>query len=79
MEKPLAEFQDCLEAVEDNELAFYLTLGWVEFAPSERLAHLQGLLDSHVTVEIFNLDDFASDLYSFDVPDLFPDESRQTR
>ena len=84
MEKPLAEFQDCLEAVEENELAFYLTLGWVEFAPSDRVAHLQGLLDYFVTVEILSLDVFDSDLYGFDIPGLIrcgssPDESCQTR
>ena len=84
LEKPLAEFQDCLEAVEDNELAFYLALGWVELAPSDRVAHLQGLLDYFVTVEILSLDVFASDLYSFDVTGLdrygsSPDESCQTR
>ena len=70
--------------MEDNELAFYLALGWVELAPSDRVAHLQGLLDYFVTVEILSLDVFASDLYSFDVPGLdrcgsSPDESCQTR
>ena len=73
--------------MEENELAFYLALGWVELAPSDRVAHLQGLLDYFVTVEILSLDVFASDLYSFDVPGLdrcgssSPDavESCQTR
>ena len=70
--------------MEDNDLAFYLILGWVELAPSDRVAHLQGLLDYFVTVEILSLDVFASDLYSFDVPGLdrcgsSPDESCQTR
>jgi len=84
IERPLAEFQECLNTLEDNHLAFYLILGWVEFAPSDRLVHLKGLLDAFVTVEILNLDGFASELYSFDVPDLdrcgnSPDESCETR
>ena len=84
LERPFEEFQRCIEDVEDNDLAFYLILGWVEFAPSDRLVHLRGLLDAFVTVEILNLDVFAGELYSFDVPDLgrcgtSPDESCETR
>ena len=50
----------------------------------DRLVHLQSLLDAIVTVEILNLDGFASELYSFDVPGLdrcgkSPDESCETR
>ena len=70
LEKPLGEFKLLLDNVNSNRLEFFLILGWVEFNPDERLAHLHELLDNTIIPEIlvcWDMECFEPKLYSFEV------------
>ena len=68
LEKNLDEFQGFLDTVTSNGLAFFLILGWVEFNPRTRVAHLEDLVQENIIPEIFTERDvscFDPNMYSF--------------